>query len=68
MPTYSTHDVVLVTYPFSDASTGKVRPAVQRWFGLHSELQELSAVSRHPDDARGNLAGLCGREPLRTDG
>jgi mRNA interferase MazF len=28
MPTYSTHDVVLVTYPFSDVSTGKVRPAV----------------------------------------
>jgi len=28
MPTYSTHDVVLVRYPFSDVSTTKVRPAV----------------------------------------
>ncbi len=27
MPAYSTHDVVLVRYPFSDASTTKVRPA-----------------------------------------
>ncbi len=28
MPTCSTHDVVLVRYPFSDASSAKVRPAV----------------------------------------
>lgn len=28
MPTYSTHDVVLVRYPFSDVATAKVRPAV----------------------------------------
>jgi mRNA interferase MazF len=27
MPSYSTHDVVLVRYPFSDVSTAKVRPA-----------------------------------------
>ena len=28
MPTYSTHDVVLVRYPFSDVATAKMRPAV----------------------------------------
>src|SRR3990172_12374906 len=28
MPAYSTHDVILVRYPFSDASSAKVRPAV----------------------------------------
>jgi mRNA interferase MazF len=28
MPTYLTHDVVLVRYPFSDVATAKVRPAV----------------------------------------
>jgi mRNA interferase MazF len=27
MPAYSTHDVVLVRYPFSDVSAAKVRPA-----------------------------------------
>jgi len=28
MPSYSKHDVILVRYPFSDASSSKVRPAV----------------------------------------
>jgi len=28
MPACSTHDVILVRYPFSDASSAKVRPAV----------------------------------------
>jgi len=28
MPAYSTYDVILVRYPFSDASSAKVRPAV----------------------------------------
>ena len=28
MPSYSSHDVILVRYPFSDLSSSKVRPAV----------------------------------------
>jgi len=28
MPSFSRNDVVLVRYPFSDASAGKVRPAI----------------------------------------
>ncbi|MCL4858917.1 MAG: type II toxin-antitoxin system PemK/MazF family toxin [Caldilineaceae bacterium] len=28
MPSYSQHDIVLITYPFTDLSGAKVRPAV----------------------------------------
>jgi mRNA interferase MazF len=28
MPSYSTNDIILVSYPFSDLSSSKVRPAV----------------------------------------
>jgi mRNA interferase MazF len=28
MPSYSKHDVILVTYPFTDLSNAKIRPAI----------------------------------------
>jgi hypothetical protein len=58
MPTSSTHDVVLVRYPFSDVATAKVRPAVS-----YKSSRRSAVIQEVP----GNLPGLCGREPLRAD-
>ena len=55
MPTSSTHDVVLVRYPFSDVATAKVRPAVS-----YKSSRRSAVIQEVP----GNLPGLCGREPL----
>ena len=59
-PDYSTNDVVLIRYPFSDLSTFKVRPALTYIFDLTNRKPTFQSTPPHGERHRDRQASGWG--------